>query len=399
MLRLAIALFLTQIGFHAFIASLPLALLDAGRPDALIGAMMGAAAIVQIPAAFVAGGLIDRFGGRAVFLASAVSFLLAAGLLATGLAAPGGSLEIMVAVRLLQGVGLAACMPAALSLVPEMVRPARLATALSLASLAGNVSLAITPPASLAVLAAGSIQLVATAVLAAVSAGFAIGWTLHRPGRADPKGREPGAGIGRDLPTPPPRGGRTFRPAWRGNWALILLTMVLYIVHWGVITGYLPQRAVGSGADVGFFFTADAVSLMVLRMPLAWLTERVRADVLVVAGLALTILALLVLVPLPTTASLVLAGLGTGGGAAFILPPITVELSRRSDETDRGSAFALYSVAFAVGIAIGSIGLSPFIDLIGFQAALGFGIAALTVAIGAMVADRRTMSAPPPVTA
>lgn len=396
MLRLAVALFLAQVGFHAFIASLPLALLDAGRSDALIGALMGAAAVIQIPAAFVAGGLIDRFGGRAVFLASGAAFLLAAGLLASGLASPGGSLAALVAVRLLQGVGLAACMPAALSLVPDLVKPARLATALSLASLAGNVSLAITPPASLAILGAGTFQSVATVTMAAVSMGVALGWTLRRPGIAGPALSPEHT----DDPRRAASSARTFRPAWRSSWALLLLAMVLYIFHWGVITGYLPQRAAGGGADVGLYFTADAVSLMVLRLPLAWLTDRLRSEWLVVAGLALTIAALVVLIAPPSTALLVLAGLGTGGGAAFVLPAVTVELSRRSDESDRGSAFALYSVAFAVGIAIGSVGLAPFIDRVGFEVSLGIGIAGLLAAIAAVLADgRRRGRGPQPAVA
>lgn len=68
MLRLSLALFLAQAGFHAVIASLPLALLDAGHGNAEIGAVMGSSAITQLGAAFMAGGLIDRFGGRIVFL-------------------------------------------------------------------------------------------------------------------------------------------------------------------------------------------------------------------------------------------------------------------------------------------------------------------------------------------
>ncbi|HEX8941250.1 MAG TPA: MFS transporter [Candidatus Limnocylindrales bacterium] len=397
MLRVAVALFLAQLGYHAYVASLPLALLHAGRPDALIGALMGAAALIQIPAAFLAGGLIDRLGGRAVFVGSAASFLGAATLLAAGLAAPGGWLPALVLVRLLQGVGLAAAMPAALSLVPGLVAPSRLATGLSLASLAGNVSLAIAPPASLAIVAATSFQLLSTLVLAAVAGGLALGWTLPRRAPAAPA--HDTSPSGSPDPAPPRRPGLgrrvsgAFRPAWRPSWALLLLGTVLYLAHWGVLTGYLPQRAAAAGADVGFLFTADAVSLMVLRLPFAWLADRVPTHGLVVAGLLVTIGALVVLLLPLTTASMVLAGVGTGGGAALILPPLTVEISRRSDETDRGSAFALYSVAFAVGTAGGSIGLAPLIDRIGFETALWLGIAGLAAAIAATLADRRLVRA------
>ncbi len=391
MLRLAIALFLAQTGFHAYVASLPLALLAADRSDALIGALMGAAAVVQIPAGFLAGGLIDRFGGRAIFLASAAAFLLAALLLVSGLAAPGGALPALVAVRLLQGVGLAACMPAALSLVPGLVGPARLATGLSLVALAGNVSLAVSPPVSLAILGAGSLQLVSTVVLATVAGSLGLGWTLERGGGPEgPTGR-PEARRPR---------GRLLRPAWRPSWGPILLAMVLYLVHWGVVTGYLPQRAAAAGADVGLLFTADALSLVVLRLPAAWLTDRLGSHGLILAGFAVTIGALVVLLLPPTTPLMILAGLGTGSGAALVLPPVTLELSRRSDASDRGSAFALYSVAFAVGIALGSEAFAPFIDTVGFDVAASIGIAALVAAIATALVDRRLWARrPAPATA
>ena len=47
-LRLSLALFLNQIGFHAWTATLPLALSRSGHADATIGLVMGVAAIVQM---------------------------------------------------------------------------------------------------------------------------------------------------------------------------------------------------------------------------------------------------------------------------------------------------------------------------------------------------------------
>jgi len=42
--------------------------------------------------------------------------------------------------------------------------------------------------------------------------------------------------------------GRTFRPAWRAAWWPPLAVSFLFVAHWGVITGYLPQRAETAGA-------------------------------------------------------------------------------------------------------------------------------------------------------
>ncbi|MCJ7711111.1 MAG: hypothetical protein MUQ32_09830, partial [Chloroflexi bacterium] len=61
--RLSVALFLVQMGFHAYTATLPLALSRAGVPDAAVGLIMGVAAVVQVPAAIFGGRFVDRFGG------------------------------------------------------------------------------------------------------------------------------------------------------------------------------------------------------------------------------------------------------------------------------------------------------------------------------------------------
>ena len=270
MLRLTIGVGLTQVGFHLFVASLPLALLAAGRPDAAIGAVMGVAALTQVFAAFVAGGLIDRFGGRLVMLGGAAAFLVASALLASGLAAAEGSIAPLVVARVLQGIGLAACMPAALSLVPGLVPVARLAPALAVVGVAANVSLALSPPVSLAVLQASSLHVVAAIALAGVAAGAVLIWPL---GRADQAARSAG-----------PRGSRTFHPAWRSAWAGPLALSALFVAHWGVVTGYLPQRAAAGGADVGLFFTADAIGVLLARVPAGMLVERLGSRWLILAG-------------------------------------------------------------------------------------------------------------------
>ncbi len=109
---------LAQSGFHAFIASLPLAMVAVGRPDDEIGAIMGSAAVFNLMAALAAGGLIDRYGGRLVYTVGTT--LLASGslLLALGIVNADDPAPMLVLVRLLQGVGLAGVLPAVASLVP-----------------------------------------------------------------------------------------------------------------------------------------------------------------------------------------------------------------------------------------------------------------------------------------
>jgi MFS family permease len=376
-LRLATALALAQVGFHAFIASLPLALLAVGRSDAEIGAIMGIAAVIPIGAALVAGGLIDRYGARVVFLLGAGAYVAAAVLLATGIVAPDGPIPLLVAARVLQGIGLAFVMPAALSLVPLLVGQERLGLALGLVGTGANISLALSPPVSLLILDEASIRAVALVAGVSVAMSLVLIWPMRTRRAQEERAEESRLSA--------------FRPSWRAAWTAPLLVSFLFVAHWGVVTGYLPQRAEASGADVGLFFTADAVGVLLLRAPAGWLAGRVGARPLIFIGLLITLGALVLLIPRATTPLLIVAGLGTGGGAAFILPPITLELSNRSSHADRGSAFALFNVAFSSGVAVGSIGLAPFISSLGFEAAISLGIACCAAAVLVHLLDRPSL--------
>lgn len=378
MFRLALALGLSQAGFHAFVASLPLALVAAGRPDGEIGAIMGAAAVFNLVAALAAGGLIDRYGGRRVYLLGTSLLAVAAVLLGTGLVRASGSDAELLLVRALQGIGLAGVLPSIASLVPARVSAQRLPTALAFVGVAANVSLALTPPVSIALLEGSSLQNVGLATAVVVALGMALLFPLSD---ALPAAQAGGAASGSRL--------RAFRPAWHPSWLAPLAISFLFIAHWGVVTGYLPQRAEAAGADIGLFFTGDAVALLAVRVPAGWLAGRIGVQPLVVTGVAITVLSLSILLLPPTTPLLVISGLGTGAGGALCLPTMMIELSNRSDATNRGSAFGLFSVAFGAGIAAGSIGVAPFFAIVGFEFALAIGIAACAVAGVVALLDRQ----------
>jgi MFS family permease len=379
LLRLSLGTGFGRVGHDAYVAALPLALLAAGWTDGAIGALMGVAALTQLPSSFLGGGLMDRFGGRLLFLAGAICFALASLLLATGVASPEGPPALMVLVRVFQGMGIAVLVPAALSLVPDLVAgTARLPTAFAIVGVAANVSLAVAPAVSVFILDATSLQVVACAALVALAVGVAMAWPIGRLDqrrRVEHRADQVAAAIR----------GRTFRPAWRTAWWPPLAISFLFVCHWGVVTGYLPQRAEAAGANIALFFTADAAALVVARIPAARLVERLGSRRSMLIGVGLTAACLLFLLPPATTPLLVVAGVGTGVGAAFLLPPINFELARRSTDAVRGSAFALFSFAFSAGVALGSIGLSPFFATIGFEVAIALGLG-LCLLAGVVVA-------------
>ena len=358
MIRLSLALFLMQAGFHGYTATMPLALDRAGRPDPEIGLIVGVAALVQIPAAIVAGVLIDRLGGVRLFLTGGIAYVAASVLLATPLADPGASTVPFVVARVLQGIGIGLALPAALSVVPRLVEAARQGFALSMAGLAHNLTLVVIPPLSLIVLDAYGLPGVALFVLALLAVAFA--FAIVRPLR-------PVAAAAADDHPPATR---RLLIAWRGSWAAPMAIVLLFAAHWGLIIAYLPQRAELAGANVGLFVAADGIGVLLARLPAGWMADRMAPLKPILFGVALTFVGVAVLLPQPTTPLLVFSGTLTGAGAGFIITPLLLALTRRSTDADRGSAFALFSAAFALALAVGSVGAVPVIDRLGFEVTL-----------------------------
>jgi MFS family permease len=375
-IRLAVALFAVQAGFHAFTASLPIALARAGIPDPQIGLIVGTAALVQIPAAFVAGVVVDRVGGLRAFTAGGLAYLVGSVILLLPGVEPGGPSGPFLAARIFQGIGIAATLPAALSLVPRLVSPDRRGFGLGFVGSAHNLTLVVIPPLSLAVLAMTSLHGVALMAVAFVVGGL----TLVRvvPFRFRPTGES--TGVEGDGPRGVAR--RRLGFAFRRSWAPLIAIDLLYIAHWGVIVAFLPQRAEAAGANIGLFFVADGIAILLARMPSGWLADRIRPIFLIITGLLATGAAVLILTQPPTTALLIAAGMLTGAGGGLVITPLLVEISRRSLDADRGSAFSLFSAANAGALAIGSIGGAIVLGAFGFEGAM---LATLAGVAGAAV--------------
>ena len=387
MLRLAFSLFAVQAGFHGFTASLPVALTRAGVSDPEIGLIVGVASLVQIPAAFVGGVVVDRVGGLRVLAIGGLAYLVGCAILLLPGVEAGGPTAPFIVARLFQGIGIAGTLPAAMSLVPRLTGPEQRGVGLAFVGSAHNLTLVAMPPLSLAVLSASSLRGVAIAMTGVVVAGLAVAFAWPFRFREAPP-HETARDALREVA--PRRFGLALRPSWIPLIAMILL----FIVHWGVVIAYLPQRAEAARADIGLFFAADGLAVLASRVPSGWLTDRIRPVVLILVGLAITGGSILLLTVPPTTPLLIAAGLFGGVGGGLVMTPILVELSRRSADADRGSAFSLFSAALATALVIGSIGAAPIIGIVGFEVAMLAGLVAVVGAAGVAAADRGLRARP-----
>jgi len=328
--------------FYLFSAALPLYLNRVlGYSLGTVGALIGLAAVVQIVATLFVGPLLDQRGARLALRLGSASYLLAAALLLVT-----SWLPAIVAARVLQGIGIALVLPAVFSLVPALTRSQFHGTALGLVGAFNNVALAAGPPLGLFLVAWSPAALFG---IAFALAALAIAMSMF---------------LRVGIPAPQPGRLLKYRLAWTPLYAITFLT----VVYWGVVTAFLPiEVPAQQTTNVGWFFTADAIAIMAARIPAGSLADRFGSRWLLIAGTLTTATAIAALTIPASFTTLVLAGIGTGIGAALLLPPILLELTKRSDATDRGTAMALYNTAFAAAVGVGSLGGALLVLPIGFN--------------------------------
>ena len=308
MLRLALAVFAVQAGFHAFTASLPVALARAGVPDPQIGLIVGTAALVQIPR-----GVRDRRRHRPCRRHPRVH---------RGRHRLSRRLRDPACCRASSQVARSRRSSSRASSRASASRPScrrrcrsfrgssragRRGFGLAFVGSAHNLTLVVIPPISLAVLAATSLHGVALVGFASVLAGLAIlrlvplrfasSWrrTLAKADR--PVSRDvvsgspfvgPGDGLSRSTCCTSSIGASS-SPSCR--------------------SGRRPPAPTS-----GCFFVADGIAILLVRVPTGWLADRVRPVFLILGGLGATACAVLLLTAPDNDALLVAAGALTGVG-------------------------------------------------------------------------------------
>jgi len=292
--------------------------------------------------------LIDRGGAHLALRLGATCLLMASLLLLSS-----HDVFVIGTARCLQGLGLALLVPSMYSLVPRLVRPKFIGTAVGGFGAFNNIGIALGPPVGLFLLRRGPMWLFGAALITAAVTAFATA-ILHPV-----KQRTPPA--------------RLF--TYRASWTALLLIVFLTTTYFGVLLAYLPINVPESNvSSVAWFFSADAVGVLAFRVPAGIFTDRYGPRWLLVSGVVATVAATVLLLAPASNVLFAVAGIGTGVGTALLLPPILVELTARSDEGSRGTAMALYSMSLAAAIATGSFGAAPLVEHFGFQTTLLLGL-------------------------
>ncbi|MHA6508377.1 MFS transporter [Tessaracoccus sp. Y1736] len=359
LLGVADLVYFTAVGVS--IHSLPLFVTGpVGSDEAGAGLAFGAFALMALLLRPFAGRLADQIGRRPLLVAGAL--VGAAGLALMPLAE---TLALVVAFRLLQGVGEAAFFVAGFAMLADLAPRARTGEALSYNSLGLYLGLAMGPPLGAMVLAASGFTMtwVVATILMVLAAGMAL--LLSETHTPDPATAD-GARHLIHLPAVPP--------------ALGLMASIL------AAGGFMAFASLHS-TRVGMANTSAALTIyglvvVICRLTLARVPDRLPALPLGAASLAAIAGGLALIAAWTTPAGLLLGTAVMAVGVAFSTPAFFSAVFSTAAPHQRGAAAGTASAALDLGLGLGPLLLGLVARDQGVAAALA--AAAFLALIGAV---------------
>jgi predicted MFS family arabinose efflux permease len=369
LLGLADLAYFTSIGIA--ILALPLTVTGPiGSSEAGAGLAFGAFGVTALVCRPFAGKLSDLRGRRPVMLVGALGCGLGMVLMPVV-----DSLEMVVALRLLQGVAEAAFFVAGFALLADLAPPSRLGEALSYNSLGLYLGIAFGPPIGelLAERSGLDAAWYGATVLAVVAAALTL--VLAEPERVDD-----GTGHGRMI----------HRPA---------IPLALgFFTSLAAVAGFLAFAALHS-RDVGMSDTSRALfvyglvvvgcRVLFARVPDRMPTLPLAAASLLAIGAGLAVMALW-----QQPAGLLLGVVMAAVGVSFATPAFFAAIFATAAPSERGAASGTASAFIDLGLGAGPIAMGLVASARGIPAAFGVGagIALLGCAWTVLLALRATHS-------
>lgn len=357
--------------FYTLLVPLPRYLVAINLADWQVGVVLGVFGIASLVGRPLAGALSDSWGVRRVLMYGAAALIAGAvGMSFTT------SFELLVGLRLLQGLGYVCFTTAATAHVAALAEPARRGQLLAWFGAAANVAMTLTPAsveAALPVLGMqGAFWLVAVLALGSGALVLRLGNTAP-PARAAVRWQAM-------LAVP------------RAVWLPMLLSAIAGCAF-GAFFQFMPLLVERRGTvPAGVLYTSYGIAIIATRLLTGrWIDVLSARVVLAVAFLAST-LGLLLLAVTSTTLPLLAAALLIAFGGGTQTPTLIRLHVERTPADARGRAVAWYYLGFDLGIGSGAWLLAPVLQWRGISAM--FMVAAAVACAGmACTAVLKTLAA------
>lgn len=343
--------FLVFTSMYMLLPTLPLYAQFIGGSQSMAGLIVGIFTLAAVAFRPWFGNKLDHIGRKSILLLGIVIFAIT-----TACYHWTSMIIVLLAVRLLQGVGWSATTTATGTIASDVIPAARRAEGMAYFGMASTIAMSIGPAWGLYLTSHSSYNMLFTlatllACLCLVTAWF-INYEQHL--RSPQPAARKGVIIEKTAVIP----------------SLVLLCVSL--TYGGIVT-FLPGYAAFRGiTDIGLFFTTFAISLLLTRPFMGKAADKMGFSLILLPGMVLLGMALVVLIYATSLsgflAAAVLYGLGFGS-VQPILNAITITLAPTER---RGAANATFMTAMDTGIGLGAIVWGIVAERLGFTYIFGF---------------------------
>ncbi len=343
---------------------LPLYIKVLGGTESQIGMIMGTYSLTAILAQPVTGALADRFGRkRFVLLGSALGIVAALGFAFSTRLGIG-----FFVLRLLQGLGFSAFYVSKLTLVADLVPPARRGEAVGLFGISGLITIALSPALGELLIHTAGYSAFFPAAAAAAGAGFLTSLTYHDTSSSPSEVAPPVLS--------------SLIPSARILWP-ILLSFVFGLMS-GTVFVFLPTYAMQVGlARIGEFYIAYSVAAIAIRLTCGKLSDRWGRRRVILPAILLSALGCLGLVWLAGPVGLIVVGSLNGMAHGLLFPALSAYVIDLAGSEERGLALGAFTTALLLGSTVASFTFGIVAEHLGYPSIF---LAASGIAIGAVVA-------------
>jgi MFS family permease len=367
---LLLALFIAVLGVGIIAPIMPIYATDLGATGITLGLMIAAFSISRAALQPVVGSLSDRHG-RKRFLMAGLSLYAVMGLAYT-LAT---SVEHLILIRLLHGVGSAMIMPIAMAYIGDLTPHGQEGRYMGLLNIALFAGISAGPILGGAFRDTIGINPAFYTMSALTAASLILILTLLPPQRSDREKRStPG------LLT-------MLRQMLHNNRVVGMLlprmgTMIVMIPTMGFLPILMDNLMGATGIQIGIVISARTIVTAGLQFPFGKLADRYSKVVLILTGCSI-IRAGVFLMPFAAGfLHLVWLSVLIGLGEALIWPTLGAIAVEEGHQYGQGSMMGVFNMAMSVGVLIGSLLAGSVMDLVGLE--YSFYITAIILAVSAV---------------
>lgn len=345
-------------GFYLLMPTLPMFIKQLGGSESQVGFIIGVFTISAVIVRPIVGGLMDRYGRRIFIISGLIFFAITMYLYdwVTGII-------FLIVLRILHGISWAISTTSIGTAVTDVIPPSRRGEGMGWYGLAMTLGMALGPILGLWIAKSFSFHylfLICT-VLALIA--FILSFITKIPKVKYTEKKQISFFEKTVLP-------------------IAIVTFFLSFTFGGITT-FLPLFAAKIQVNVGIFFLAYAITLIIIRPLTGRISDKYGEEIIIVPALFILAIALLVLILTKGTIGLVITAILYGIGFGSAQPALQVATIRLAPPEKRGVANATFFTAFDLGIGLGSIILGFVLQLMGYE--MLFIVCALSALISLLI--------------